>query len=79
MHRDGAIGDALVTGSAEVGISWTGGQWSTTSWGTLLPFAPALGTASDNASNGLTIAFVATAGQAADQVTLSNYAVIRIP
>jgi hypothetical protein len=78
LHRDGAAGDVLVTGRAEASIQPAGAQLSSESWGTILPFAVSVGTASDSL-NDLAISFNGMVGQAADSVSLTHFSVVRVP
>jgi hypothetical protein len=79
LHRDAAAGDALATGRADVALTATGAQSSAQSWGTLLPFAASVSTASGSFTGGLTVDFQAAAGQSQDVVTLRNFSVLRFP
>lgn len=79
LHRDAAAGDALATGRADVALTASGAQASAQSWGTLLPLAASVSTASGAFAGGLTIDFQAAAGQSQDVVTLRNFTVLRFP
>jgi hypothetical protein len=79
LHRDAAAGDALATGRADLALTATGAQSSAQSWGTLLPFAASVSTASGSFTGGLTVDFQAAAGQSQDVVTLRNFSVLRFP
>src|SRR5205807_2449893 len=77
LHRDPVVGDALATGRADVALKVTGAQSSLQSWGTVLPFTAAVGTASDDYfTNGIAIDFQAKA-TTGDTITLRNFTVIR--
>jgi hypothetical protein len=79
LHRDLTAADALATGRADIGLKAAGAQFSNQSWGTVLPFATAVGLAADDYfTNGLTIDFQANAA-AGDTVTLRGFAVVRTP
>ncbi len=78
-HRDAAAGDLLVTGRADGVILGGGAQLSMQSWGTPLPFAAGVGSASDNWSNGLSISFLGLVAQTSDSAVLTNFIVVRIP
>lgn len=78
-YRVAAVGDALVTGRADGVILGGGAQLSSQSWGTLLPFAAGVGSASDNWSNGLTVSFLGAVAQISDSAALTNFTVVRIP
>jgi len=69
----------LVTGRAEAGLLATGAQTSWQAWGSAVPFATGVGTAPDAYANGLTIQFLGNVAQAADTLTLTQYAVVRVP
>jgi hypothetical protein len=79
VHRDAAAGDALLTGRADGVILESGAQLSAQSWGTVLPFAAAVASASDAYAAGLMIGFFGMTGQGADSIALTNYTVVRIP
>ena len=79
VHRDAAAGDALLTGRADSVVLESGAQLSAQSWGTVLPFAASVASASDAYAAGLTIGFFGMTGQGADSVALTNYTVVRIP
>jgi hypothetical protein len=79
LHRDGAVGDTLATGRADVGLKAAGAQFSHQSWGSSLAFNAGVGTAADDYfANGITIDFRANAA-AGDTVSLRNFAVVRVP
>ena len=79
VHRDAASGDLLLTGRADGVILTSGAQISAQSWGTVLPFAASVSSASDAYAAGLTIGFFGMTAQGADSVALTNYTVVRIP
>jgi hypothetical protein len=79
LHRDAAAGDVLATGRVEAGLTTSGAQLSAQSWGTLLPFAASISTATDAFTSGLTIDFQTSANQGQGIVTLRNFAVVRFP
>jgi hypothetical protein len=78
-HRDASSSDVLASGRADAGLVTTGAQLSAQTWGTVLPFTAAVGSAPDGYTGGLTIDFQAKVANAADQVSLRNYTVVRIP
>jgi hypothetical protein len=78
-HRDAAAGDALVSGRADGVILASGAQLSSESWGTVLPFAAGVASATDSLTEGLAISFLGMVGQAADSVTVTDFTVVRIP
>jgi hypothetical protein len=78
LARSAAAQDAAVAGTAEAAVSATGALLSVQSWGTVLPFAPALISAPLQA--GLEVTFRAQmTGVGPDSVTLTNYTVLRYP
>ncbi|MDR3701082.1 MAG: hypothetical protein P4L56_15650 [Candidatus Sulfopaludibacter sp.] len=79
VHRDAAALDALVTGSAGAAIQAAGAQLSSLTWGSVLPFAATVGTATGDYTAGLTISFQGKVAQTGDSVTMSNFTVVRIP
>ena len=79
VHRDAALGDALVAGRADGSILQSGAQLSSQTWGAVLPFAAGVVSASDALTNGLTIGFYGMTAQTADGVALTNFTVVRIP
>ncbi len=78
-HRDAGAGDVLVTVRADGVILASGAQLSSQSWGTLLPFAAGVGSASDSLSSGLTVSFLGLVAQSSDSAALTNFTVVRIP
>jgi hypothetical protein len=78
-HRDAAVADALVSVRADAVILASSAQFNSQSWGTVLPFAVGVGSASGSLANGLTINFLGSVAQAADCLTLTNFTVVRIP
>jgi hypothetical protein len=78
LSRAAAAQDAAVAGTAEAAATATGALLSVESWGTVLPFAPALINAPLQA--GLEVTFKAKmAGAGPDSVALTNYTVLRYP
>jgi len=69
----------LVTGRAEAGLLATGAQTSWQAWGSAVPFSTGVGAAPDAYANGLTITFMGNVAQAADTLTLTQFAVVRVP
>ncbi len=78
-HRDAGSGDVLVAVRADGVILASGAQLSWLSWGTLLPFAAGVGSATDSVSSGLTVSFLGLVTQSSDSATLTNFTVVRIP
>ncbi len=79
VHRDASAADALVTGRGGAGQQAPGAPVSSQTWGTILPFAATVGTATDDYSGGLNISFQGMVAQNSDSITLSNITVVRIP
>ena len=78
LSRTAAPQDAAVAGTAEAAVTATGALLSIESWGTVLPFAPALVNAPLQA--GLEVTFRAQMlGTGPDSVALTNYTVTRYP
>jgi hypothetical protein len=78
LARHGAAQDMAVAGRADAGITAAGAQVSLESWGTVLPFLPAILNAPQQA--GLEVSFkAALAAVGPDTVTLTNYTVLRYP
>ena len=78
LGRTGGAQDVAVAGTAEAAVTTTGALLSVQSWGTVLPFIPALINAPLQA--GLEVTFKAaltTVGP--DSVTLTNFTVLRYP
>jgi hypothetical protein len=79
LHRDAAASDSLVSGRLDASILASSAQLSLQSWGSVLPFAASVSSAADAYSAGLTISFMGMVVQSNDSVTLTNFAVLRIP
>ena len=78
LARSGLAQDAAVAGRGEAAITATGAQIGVESWGTVLPFLPAI--LSAPLQSGLQVNFKAALAHAgSDSVTLSNYTVLRYP
>jgi hypothetical protein len=78
LARHGSAQDAAVAGRGDAAITAAGAQLSLESWGTVLPFLPAILNAPTQ--QGLEVAFkaaLATAGS--DSVALTNVTVLRYP
>jgi hypothetical protein len=78
LSRSAAPQDAAVAGTAEAAVSATGALLSVQSWGTVLPFAPALIAAPLQAGLEVTLRAQMT-GTGPDSVELTNYTVLRYP
>jgi hypothetical protein len=79
LSRSALPADALATGRADLALTAQGAQLSHQSWGTALPFAAGVGTATDDYNAGLSIDFQAKTAQSGEAVTLKNFTVIRLP
>lgn len=79
VNRVAGAADALVAGRADVAILASGAQWNSQTWGSVLPFAAGVGSASDSYANGISIAFLGMVAQAGDSVNLANFTVVRVP
>ena len=80
VQRNGAVGDAFISGWAEAGASTSTCQMSVQTWGTLLSFAPGVLNAYDSLSFPLTLAFQGQmAATTTDTVTLRNFSVVLYP
>jgi hypothetical protein len=79
LHRDAAAADAQAEFRADAAMRSSGSQLSHQSWGTVLPFAAGVGSASDDFSAGITLDFRAKVANAADTVALRNFTVVRFP
>jgi len=78
LGRTAAPQDVAVAGTAEAAVTATGALLSVQSWGTVLPFVPALLSAPLQA--GLEVTFKAAMSEVGpDSVTLTNYTVLRYP
>jgi hypothetical protein len=78
LGRTAAAQDVAVAGQAEAAVTATGALLSVQSWGTVLPFLPALITAP--LQTGVEVTFqAAMTGVGPDSVTLNNYTVLRYP
>jgi hypothetical protein len=79
LHRDAVSTDVQAEIRADAAMRSTGSQLSHQSWGTVLPFAAGVGSATDDFTAGITVDFQAKVAQSADSVTLRNYTVVRFP
>jgi hypothetical protein len=78
LQRGASAADVLVTGTADAALDGSNASFSTQSWGTALPLAATVGSASADLSSPLTITLSANLTQpAGDSVTLSNFTVLR--
>jgi hypothetical protein len=78
LARHGGIQDLAVAGVAEAAITGTGAQISVQSWGTILPFLPAI--LNSPLQGGVRIDLRAALSNAgSDLINLTNYTVLRYP
>lgn len=77
--RTAVASDVLATGRIDAGLITGGARLSAQSWGTALPFSATVATAADAYATGLTINFLGKVVNAAETVTLRNFAVVRLP
>jgi len=78
LARQGNIQDLAVAGSAEAAITGTGAQVGVQSWGTILPFLPAI--LNSPLQGGVRIGFSASlSNPGSDLINLTNYTVLRYP
>ena len=78
VMRTAGAKDAAVAGHVEAGVTASGAAISAETWGTLLPFMPAVLNVSQQ--QGLEVTFqAALAAAGADTVTLTSYTVLRYP
>ncbi len=78
-RRDAGVSDALVSGRADAAILTAGAQSNAQSWGSVLPFAATVSSATGSYDTGLTVDFKGKLAQAGDTLTLSHYTVVRFP
>ncbi|MGA2116389.1 MAG: hypothetical protein ABSH56_16730 [Bryobacteraceae bacterium] len=69
----------LITGRAQAGLLASGAQTSWQAWGSAVPFSAGVGAAPDAYANGLTIAFLGNVTRPPDTLTLTQFAVVRVP
>ena len=79
LHRDAAASETMLTGRMDAGITATGAQTNSQTWGATTGLAAAAISASDSYSGGLTVDFQAGLAQTGDTVTLSGFTVVRWP
>jgi hypothetical protein len=78
LARHGSVQDLAVAGVAEAAITGTGAQISVQSWGTILPFLPAI--LNSPLQAGVRIDFRASlSNPGSDLINLTNYTVLRYP
>jgi len=80
VSRAAAGSETAVAGRIAFGIASGTQAWNSQSWGSALSFAAAVGSATVNTAQNLTISFLGEmAGTTTDTVNLSNFTVIRYP
>jgi hypothetical protein len=80
LSRTSVAAEIAMTGRMTFGILAGGQTWDAQSWGNSLALANAVGSAAENSSLNLTIAFRGEmAGSTTDILTLGNFTVIRYP
>jgi hypothetical protein len=80
LTRSGASSETAFAGRAAFGLYSGGQQWDAESWGGALPFQTAVGTASEDPAQALTVNFLGDlAAAGSDSVVLRNFTVIRYP
>lgn len=79
LHCDAAASETMLTGRMDAGITATGAQTNSQTWGTATGLAATAISASDSYSAGLTVDFQGSLAQTGDTVTLSGFTVVRWP
>jgi len=80
LSRATSASETAVAGNLGFGIASSTQPWNGQSWGSSLSFAAAVGSATVNTAQNLTISFLGDmAGTTTDTVSLSNFTVIRYP
>lgn len=80
LSRTGSASDTAMAGRLEFSINAGAQPWSGESYGSVLPFAPALGSASADTTQNLTITFLGQMSTGTtDSLELSNFTVVRYP
>jgi hypothetical protein len=80
LSRSGAAADTAYVGRLEFAINSSAQPWNGQSWGSSLAFATAVGSASANTTQSLTISFLGQmSGAGSDSVSLSSFTVVRYP
>jgi hypothetical protein len=78
VARRGGSQDAAFAGQAEAAVTSGGAQITAQSWGTVLPFLPAITNAA--LQNGVKVDLIGSLSkQSTDSITLTNYTVLRYP
>jgi hypothetical protein len=80
LSRAGTAAETALTGHMSFGIDATGQSWDTQSWGNVLGLANAVGSATEDSTQNVTISLQGQmAGSTSDAVVLRNFTVIRYP
>jgi hypothetical protein len=80
LSRTASAADTGFAGSLDFAVGAGTEAWSGQSWGSVLAFAPALGSVSVSTSLNLTISFVGQmSASTSDTLTLSSFTVVRYP
>jgi len=80
LSRTSVAAEIAMTGHATFGILASGQTWDAQSWGNSFALASAVGSATENSSLALTVAFRGEmGGTTSDILTLGNFTVIRYP
>jgi hypothetical protein len=77
LQRHGSGQDAALVGRSEATISASAAQITTESWGTVLPFLPAI--LSSSSQSGLKVDLLGKVDAGADTVAVTNFTVLRYP
>jgi len=80
LARTGSSAETALAGRFEFGIYAGGQTWDAQSWGSALAQTAAVGTAGENTTASLTVAFLGQMGTAgADSIALRSFTVVRYP
>jgi hypothetical protein len=79
LHRDAVSPDVLASGRVDAAILASGARLSTQSWGTVLPFAAGVASASDAYPGGIVVDLQGKVANAADTLILRQFTVVRLP
>jgi len=79
LNRDATAADLFVTARVDAILTDSNARFATQSWGSTLPLAATMATASDAYTSGLTIDFQGKVAQAGETLVLRNFTVVRLP
>ncbi|HTS77452.1 MAG TPA: hypothetical protein VMG40_14670 [Bryobacteraceae bacterium] len=80
LARSGSASESAFVGHIDLGLGSGTQTWDAQSWGASLGFTPAVGTASQNIVQNLTISFLGNmSASTTDSIILSNFTVLRYP